>query len=84
MGVAETGGSGRRSEDEWDNITHLEQRTRGLRGSFKQPEAGGLRIPPLKAGGHEDDEGSIKPSVQWGYADLVLKPRAIGKDRGDR
>ncbi len=31
-------------------------------------------IPTEKARGHLDDEGSIKPSVNWGYADLVLKP----------
>jgi hypothetical protein len=61
VGVLETGGSGRRSDEEWDNRTHLGQRTRGLRGSFNQPEAGGVDNTHPKAGGHEDDEGSIKP-----------------------
>ena len=41
-GVVETGGSGRTSEDEWDNRTHSEQRTRGLRWLFTEPEAGGV------------------------------------------
>ena len=41
-GVVETGGSGRRSVEGRDNITLLEQRTRGLRWSFRVPEAGGV------------------------------------------
>jgi hypothetical protein len=41
-GVVETGGSGRISDEGRDNITRLEQRTRGLRWSLQQPEAGGV------------------------------------------
>ena len=32
-----------------------------------------LIIPTVKARGHRDDEGSIKPLVEWGYADLALQ-----------
>ena len=42
VGVVETGGSGRRSEDGRDNRTLLERRTRGLRWLFREPEAGGV------------------------------------------
>ncbi len=42
VGVVETGGSGRSSDDERDNITLSEQRTRGLGWSFIEPEAGGV------------------------------------------
>jgi hypothetical protein len=40
VGVGETGGSGRSSEEEWDNITRSEPRTRGPGWSSRRPEAG--------------------------------------------
>ena len=45
VGVVETGGSGRSSEDGRDNRTLLEPRTRGLRWSSDCPEAGWLIMP---------------------------------------
>jgi hypothetical protein len=77
VGVVETGGSGRRSEDEGDTITHSEQRTRGPRGSLPEPAAGGVDNTHREASRFQDDEGSLKPMVQWGYADLVLKPSGL-------
>ena len=77
VGVLETGGAGRRSEDEWDNRTHLEQRTRGLRGSLQEPAAGGVDNTHREASRLQDDEGSLKPAVAWRHADLALKPRGF-------
>ncbi len=33
-----------------------------------------LIIPTVEASRLQDDEGSLKPIVKWGYVDLVLKP----------
>jgi len=33
-----------------------------------------LITPTVKARGHEDDEGSIKPRAVWEYADVTLNP----------
>jgi hypothetical protein len=40
VGVSETGGSGRSSQEEWDNTTRSEPRTRGPWWSQRRPEAG--------------------------------------------
>src|SRR6266446_1941831 len=45
VGVVETGGSGRRSDERRDNTTLLEPRTRGPRWSSQRPEAGWLIMP---------------------------------------
>ena len=36
-----------------------------------------LIIPTVEASQLEDDEGSLKPAVAWGHADLALKPRGL-------
>ena len=36
-----------------------------------------LIIPTVEASQLEDDEGSLKPAVAWGHADLALKPRGF-------
>jgi hypothetical protein len=75
-GVAETGGSGRSSDEGRDNITRLEPRTRGLRWWFISPRLVALIIPTETARGPPNDEGFTKPLTAWGYADLALKPMA--------
>ncbi len=72
-GAVETGGSGRSSTDIRDNITLAEPRTRGLRWLCNEPEVGGVDNTHHMARGHRDDEGAIKPRVEWGYAGLALE-----------
>jgi hypothetical protein len=46
---------------------------------------GGLRKPPVKAGGSESDEAPLKLRTGWGNVDLALNPSAGNrKGRGDR
>jgi hypothetical protein len=72
-GVGETGGSGRSSEEERDNMTLSEQRTRGPRWLPNWPEAGWLRMPAEYAGGRTGNEDHVKPWDRRGYADLALQ-----------
>ena len=57
VGVVETGGSGRSSNDGGDNRTLLEPRTRGLRWSSHRPEADWLIMP---ADGQEGTRATTK------------------------
>ena len=83
-GVGETGGSGRSSEEERDNITRWEPRTRGPWWSQRRPEAGWSEKPTRTAGGPRNDEGAIKLGGLWGYADLVLNSsRTLRQGRVD-
>jgi hypothetical protein len=72
-GAVETDGSGRSSEEERDNRTLSERRTRGLRWLLKWPEAGWLRMPADDARGSTGNEGDVKPRDQRGHADLALQ-----------
>jgi len=85
-GVSETGGSGRSSEEERDNTTRSEPRTRGLWWSQRRPEAGWSENPTRRAGEPTSDEGTIKLGGSggmqtWCLTSLVLSGRVELSER---
>jgi hypothetical protein len=57
----------------------------GCGGRDEDLRLGGLRKPPIRAGGSESDEAPLKLRTTWGNADLALNPRTVNrKGRGER